>query len=146
MPEKSRGRPWQGGPEVKRLAASSTLLIVTPRNVAAQTAAHVLARRPLKSTPPVRERLTRNRHERGRRRRRERDTAVKLRDLERQVLAYAENANGEADTLPAFARLHDVVEAALRRVARDANGDGYSWAQIGDELGMSRQAAWERFR
>jgi hypothetical protein len=109
---------------------------VPPRN----TAAHVLARRPLKSASPVRRSLTRNGS-----RKRARDTVTKLRDLERQIGSYAVNANGEADTLPSFEHLHEVIEDAVRVVVHRALQDGYTWRQIGEALGMTRQSAWERW-
>jgi hypothetical protein len=31
-------------------------------------------------------------------------------------------------------------------IAAQVLAPGYTWAQIGDQLGMTRQSAWERFR
>lgn len=37
------------------------------------------------------------------------------------------------------------LEDELPRLVNDARQDGASWARIGERLGMTRQAAWERF-
>ena len=61
-----------------------------------------------------------------------------LRGVEAEVLAPLNivttlaEAAGQLD-----AKLHDVVSWARRR--------GHSWAEIGEALGVSRQAAWTRF-
>jgi hypothetical protein len=37
------------------------------------------------------------------------------------------------------------LQAKLGELVRQARTDGYTWTQIGAALGMSKQAAWERF-
>jgi hypothetical protein len=37
------------------------------------------------------------------------------------------------------------VEKVLRDQVRRARGSGCSWTEIGEALGTSKQAAWERF-
>jgi hypothetical protein len=37
------------------------------------------------------------------------------------------------------------VERALRGAVRRARRAGYSWAEVGEALGMTKQSAWERF-
>ena len=58
-------------------------------------------------------------------------------------------ATGADDSLTALARM-GVLRDSLNRweaaLARDALANGASWATIGDALGTSRQAAWERLR
>lgn len=49
------------------------------------------------------------------------------------------------DRLPAIAAAADQVEAALDQWVGEARRRGTSWARIGGALGMTRQAAWERF-
>jgi hypothetical protein len=72
----------------------------------------------------------------------------KVTDLHRHILAYAAGADGELEEVTAFAGLHQVVEEALREVARKAasQGAGYGWRGVGEALGMTKQSAWERFR
>ena len=41
-----------------------------------------------------------------------------------------------------LADAHDSLVAA----ARAAHAEGHSWREIGSTLGVTRQAAWERFR
>lgn len=76
-------------------------------------------------------------------------------DLARQGMLAVGTVTGELDSLVnsrqpiqaldrlAFAReLLDNVEDDIVLIAR---GAGSSWADIGQALGMTRQAAWERF-
>lgn len=37
------------------------------------------------------------------------------------------------------------LQAKLSELVRQARADGYTWTQIGAALGISKQAAWERF-
>ena len=47
--------------------------------------------------------------------------------------------------LPRIAAVAAQVEGGLRRWVGEARRRGTSWASIGESLGTSRQAAWERF-
>jgi hypothetical protein len=47
--------------------------------------------------------------------------------------------------LPLIAESADQVEAALEQWVTEARRREASWARIGAALGMTRQAAWERF-
>ena len=49
------------------------------------------------------------------------------------------------DRLPVIAAVAGQVEDALERWVVEVRRRGASWARIGAALGMSRQAAWERF-
>ena len=58
-------------------------------------------------------------------------------------------ATGADDSLTALARmgvLRDSLNQWEAVLARDALANGASWATIGEALGTSRQAAWERLR
>jgi DNA-directed RNA polymerase specialized sigma24 family protein len=37
------------------------------------------------------------------------------------------------------------LQEKLAELVRQARADGYTWTQIGSALGISKQAAWERF-
>lgn len=53
------------------------------------------------------------------------------------------------DSLSALDRAHQAAreaDAMLGLSIAAARGRGASWASIGAHLGMSRQAAWERFK
>lgn len=39
----------------------------------------------------------------------------------------------------------DQSKAALQQSVDDARAGGMTWAQVGQVLGVTRQAAWERF-
>lgn len=41
--------------------------------------------------------------------------------------------------------LQDAVDKAMRQLVDDARTDGATWQQVAEALGVSRQAAWERF-
>ena len=47
--------------------------------------------------------------------------------------------------LSSAARATDEAERRLRGMVDELRGRGVTWARIGDALGVSRQAAWERF-
>jgi len=58
-------------------------------------------------------------------------------------------ATGADDSLTALGRLAALRDALGRweaSLARDALTNGASWTTIGEALGTSRQAAWERLR
>ena len=57
-------------------------------------------------------------------------------------------AAGEAGTLGSAAGVSGAIgdlQGKLTDLVRAARGDGYTWTQIGAALGISKQAAWERF-
>ncbi len=49
------------------------------------------------------------------------------------------------ERLPKLAAVAGQVELALRQWVGEARRRKLSWAMVGSALGMSRQAAWERF-
>jgi ClpX C4-type zinc finger len=49
------------------------------------------------------------------------------------------------ERLPLVAAVADQVEASLEMWVAEARRRGAPWARIGSALGMTRQAAWERF-
>ena len=54
----------------------------------------------------------------------------------------------DVDPLIAIAVLMEAIggiEDKIGEVVRFCRGQGRTWTQIGDALGMSKQAAWERF-
>lgn len=57
----------------------------------------------------------------------------------------ARDARHFREIIAARARLSE-AEEALRDAVRAAHEAGDSWTVIGAALGVSRQAAWERFR
>src|SRR4051794_22045651 len=66
-----------------------------------------------------------------------------------ELVAAWSSLTGADDALGALARLAAFREALARweaDLARDALAGGASWQTIGQTLGTSRQAAWERLR
>jgi DNA-directed RNA polymerase specialized sigma24 family protein len=54
----------------------------------------------------------------------------------------------ESDALGGAAGVSSAIaelQSRLGELVRQARADGYTWTQIGAALGMSKQAAWERF-
>lgn len=54
-------------------------------------------------------------------------------------------AEGDLETLSAIRQVQDDMAVALEAAAQAAHAAGYSWTEIGRELGMTRQAARQRF-
>ena len=47
--------------------------------------------------------------------------------------------------IPAIVAVRDQVEEFLHQWVAVARGRGHTWSLIGKTLGVSRQAAWQRF-
>lgn len=70
-----------------------------------------------------------------------------LAELEKSA-RWARAAAGRGDPLGALADLRRVgrlLGQAVRMAAYDAHDDGASWARIGDQLHVTKQAAQQRF-
>jgi hypothetical protein len=64
----------------------------------------------------------------------------------RVMRAYSRRvAAGDVDGLEGLARVADEANQALGRAARQLHTDGYSWAEIGARLGVTKQAAHQRW-
>ena len=64
----------------------------------------------------------------------------------RRVLrAYARRiATGDIDALTAMTDLSEEIDTAISQAVTGLRGFGYSWAEIGTRLGITRQAAQQR--
>lgn len=70
-------------------------------------------------------------------------------DVPGELVDAWSKATDAPDPLTALGRLAALRETVSRweaRLARDALASGASWTTIGEALGTSRQAAWERLR
>ena len=65
----------------------------------------------------------------------------------RRILrAYARRiATGDIESLTLMAHLADEVDTAIGEAVTGLRGFGYSWAEIGSRLGVTRQAAQQRW-
>ena len=65
----------------------------------------------------------------------------------RRILrAYAQRiATGDIEAITHMAALADETDRAIRRAITGLRGYGYSWAEIGARLGVTRQAAQQRW-
>ncbi len=67
--------------------------------------------------------------------------------LRRVIVAYSRRvAAGDIDALTAMTRLADDLDTAIRDAITGLRAShGYSWAEIGTRLGITRQAAQQRW-
>ena len=65
----------------------------------------------------------------------------------RRVLrAYARRvADGDVEALTLMLGLSAEIDDAIAQAVTGLRGSGYSWAEIGSRLGITRQAAWQRW-
>jgi hypothetical protein len=65
----------------------------------------------------------------------------------RRVLrAYARRvATGDVEALTLMAGLAGEIDTAIGQAVTGLRAFGYSWAEIGSRLGITRQAAWQRW-
>ena len=64
----------------------------------------------------------------------------------RVLAAYARRvATGDIDALTSLARLSADLDTAITHAVAGLRGVGYSWAEIGAQLGITRQAAPQRW-
>jgi hypothetical protein len=65
----------------------------------------------------------------------------------RRVLrAYARRvATGDVEALSSMTDLADEIDTAIAQAVTGLRGYGYSWAEIGTRLGVTRQAAQQRW-
>jgi hypothetical protein len=65
----------------------------------------------------------------------------------RRVLrAYARRvADGDVEALTLMLGLSAEIDIAISQAVSGLRGFGYSWAEIGSRLGITRQAAWRRW-
>ena len=64
----------------------------------------------------------------------------------RFVRALAGRASRDVDALPLLRELAVYVDEQTREAVAACHAEGYSWDEIGERLGISRQSAWERYR
>lgn len=64
--------------------------------------------------------------------------------MSEELTDVARRSRAIRDLREAVQELHD-AESALRMAVADARNANASWSYIAEALGVSRQAAWERF-
>jgi hypothetical protein len=66
--------------------------------------------------------------------------------IRRVIVAHARRvASGDVEALRGLVGLSDHLDTALVDAVRGLRAFGYSWAEIGTRLGISRQAAQQRW-
>ena len=68
------------------------------------------------------------------------DTAIENLAVHRNFPAFAETGT----TMHLVASLARQTEQRLNQLVTDARNENYSWAEIGDLLGITRSSAWQR--
>lgn len=66
--------------------------------------------------------------------------------MARILRAMARRAATDIDALPMLAGAAEEVETLMAEAVARCRAEGYSWADIGARLGITRQAAQQRFR
>ena len=95
---------------------------------------------PLYYPPGVNNSLT------AKRRRRVVENDEYARFLQRVIRAYSRRvASGDIDAITAMVRLSADLDTATREAITGLRGIGYSWADIGLRLGITRQATQQRW-
>ena len=66
--------------------------------------------------------------------------------VRRILRAYSRRvADGDVEALSLMTGLADELDAAIAEAVKGLRGRGYSWAEIGSRLGITRQAAHQRW-
>jgi hypothetical protein len=66
--------------------------------------------------------------------------------IRRILRAYSRRvADGDVEALSLMTGLADELDAAIAEAVKSLRGCGYSWAEIGSRLGITRQAAQQRW-
>ena len=65
--------------------------------------------------------------------------------VRRSIRALGRRAGEDPEALPLIADLAAELDAAMGEAARSAHAAGWSWTEIAARLGVSRQAARQRF-
>jgi hypothetical protein len=66
--------------------------------------------------------------------------------IRRILRAYSRRvADGDIEALSLMTRLADELDDAIAQAVKGLRGQGYSWTEIGDRLGITRQAARQRW-
>lgn len=66
--------------------------------------------------------------------------------LERMIKAYGRRVgDGDPVDLTRMAEVVEALEAATRVAVEGLRAAGFSWREVGESLGMSKQAAQQRF-
>lgn len=65
--------------------------------------------------------------------------------LHRHTLRIGAGAPTDADVLATLAELAEQTDALTRAYVETMRNDGIAWAAIGVSLGVTKQAAWQRF-
>ena len=66
--------------------------------------------------------------------------------IRRILHAYSRRvADGDIDALSLMTRLADEMDDAIAQAVKGPRTQGYSWTDIGDRLGITRQAARQRW-
>jgi len=96
--------------------------------------------------PPRRRRFCSDDHRRrGQKAERRIDAADYSDGVRRLVRAQGKRAGADLEMFRLFAGSVDFARARLAEAAAGLRAQGYSWADIGAALGITRQSAWERF-
>jgi hypothetical protein len=69
------------------------------------------------------------------------DTAIENLAVHRNIPAFGDTGT----TIHLVASLAQQADQRLTQLVTDARNENYSWAEIGDLLGVTRSSAWQRY-
>lgn len=69
-----------------------------------------------------------------------------MRDTASSLGSLRDDPGQDPGQLYGLAALSTVIDDLLQEAVAEARADGYSWADIGSALGMTRQAAQQRYQ
>jgi hypothetical protein len=64
----------------------------------------------------------------------------------RMLRSMARRAAGDPDLLPALREISELVDELMGEAVAGCRREGYSWAEVAQRLGVTRQAAFKRYR
>lgn len=76
---------------------------------------------------------------------RETETSDYVAFMRRTIKGLGKRAAYDVEALAYFPELVELLNATMAEAARECHGFGYSWTEVADALGVSRQAARQRF-
>jgi DNA-directed RNA polymerase specialized sigma24 family protein len=73
------------------------------------------------------------------------ENAEYVKFAERILRGLSKRAGGDVDTLPELRKLQETMETRMTEAVVKCHEEGYSWAEIAARLGITRQAAQQRY-
>ena len=63
----------------------------------------------------------------------------------RIIRGFGKRAAGDVDVLPALLQAREQLDAAIQAAVEGCREEGFSWAEIGQRVGLTKQACYQRW-